>query len=121
LKENQDGELVPNDIQVTANNAYWRNTGVWYDENRIFDGTVVRLREVSLSYSIPKKLIDKSPFGGIALTFSGQNLWYNAVNFPKSLNFDPEVLSLGVGNGQGFDFVTGPTSKRFGGTINLTF
>lgn len=121
LKEDTDGTLVPNDIQVTANNAYWRNTGVWYDENRIFDATTVRLREVSLSYSFPKSLMDKTPFGSASLTISGQNLWYNAVNFPESINFDPEVLSLGVGNGRGFDFVTGPTSKRYGASLSFTF
>jgi len=121
LKEAADGTLVPNDIQVTANNAYWRNTGVWYDENRIFDATTVRLREVSLSYSFPSSLMDKTPFGSASLTVSGQNLWYKAVNFPESINFDPEVLSLGVGNGRGFDFVTGPTSKRYGATLSFTF
>ena len=31
--DNGDGTYRPNDIQVSANNAYWRNTGVWYDEN----------------------------------------------------------------------------------------
>lgn len=121
LKEDANGELVENDIQVTPNNAYWRNTGVWYDENRIFDGTSVRLREVSLSYSLPKSVLSKLPFGSISLTLSGQNMWYKAVNFPESINFDPEVLSLGVGNGRGFDFVTGPTAKRYGATVNFTF
>ena len=121
LKEDADGNLVDNDIQVTANNAYWRNTGVWYDENRIFDATTIRLREISLSYDFPKSMLDKTPFGALSIVLSGQNLWYDAVNFPDSVNFDPEVLSLGVGNGRGFDFVTGPTSKRFGGTLLFTF
>lgn len=121
LKEDADGNLVPNDIQVTANDAYWRNTGVWYDENRIFDATTIRLREISLSYDLPKQVLDRTPFGSVSIVLSGQNLWYDAVNFPDSINFDPEVLSLGVGNGRGFDFVTGPTSKRFGGTLFFTF
>lgn len=121
LKQAADGTLVPNDIQVSANNAYWRNSGVWYDENRIFDATNVRLREVSLSYALPKSMLDKSPFGSASITFSGQNLWYKAVNFPESINFDPEVLSTGVGNGRGFDFVTGPTAKRYGATLSFSF
>jgi hypothetical protein len=52
---------------------------------------------------------------------SGENLWYNAPNFPPGVNFDPEVLSLGVGNGRGFDYLTGPTAKKFGANITLTF
>lgn len=112
---------TPNDIQITTNRHYWEDTGVFYDENRIFDATTVRLREVSLSYSLPSSVLDNTPFGSASLTLSGQNLWYEAVNFPSSINFDPEVLSLGVGNGQGFDFVTGPTSKRYGASLSFTF
>jgi outer membrane receptor protein involved in Fe transport len=91
------------------------------DEGTIFDGTVVRLREVSLAYSLPASLLEKTPFGSISLRVSGENLWYNAPNFPPGVNFDPEVLSLGVGNGRGFDYLTGPTAKKFGANITLTF
>ena len=73
---------------------------VFIDENKIFDGTYLKLREVSLSYDLPKKWLEKSPFGQIQFSLSGQNLWFRAFNFPKSANFDPEVLSLGVGNGR---------------------
>ncbi|MEM9820583.1 MAG: SusC/RagA family TonB-linked outer membrane protein [Bacteroidota bacterium] len=119
--DNGDGTFRPNNIQVSANNHYWRDAGVWYDENRIFDATTIRLREVSLSYSLPSALLKNTPIGSFSITLSGQNMWYKAVNFPDSINFDPEVLSLGVGNGQGFDFVTGPTAKRYGASIRLTF
>lgn len=91
------------------------------DEGTIFDGTVVRLREVSLAYSLPASLLDKTPFGSISLRLAGENLWYNAPNFPPGVNFDPEVLSLGVGNGRGFDYLTGPTAKKLGATLSLTF
>ncbi len=121
--DNGDGTFsyVPNTVQITPNRHYWEHTGVWYDENRIYDGSVVRLREISLSFTAPKSMIENTPFGNISLVLSGQNIWYNAFNFPPDSNFDPEVLSLGVGNGRGFDFVTGPTSKRWGATLSLTF
>lgn len=91
------------------------------DEGATFDATVIRLREVSLSYALPASLLSKTPFGSAGISISGENLWYNAPNFPKGLNFDPEVLSLGVGNGRGFDFRTAPTAKRWGVSLNLTF
>jgi len=103
------------------NEHFWRDAGVWFDENRIFDGTNLRLREISLSYDIPKSLLGSLPFGSASLVLSGQNLWYKSFNIPAGANFDPEVLSLGVGNGQGFDFVTGPTAKKIGGTLRVTF
>ncbi|GAB5523964.1 MAG: SusC/RagA family TonB-linked outer membrane protein [Roseivirga sp.] len=111
----------PNDVQITPNRHYWEHTGVFYDENRMFDATTLRLREISLSVVAPSSWLTKTPFGSASLTFSGQNLWYKAFNFPESINFDPEVLSLGVGNGRGFDYVTGPTSKKYGATLSLTF
>lgn len=91
------------------------------DEGATFDATVVRLREVSISYALPASVLSKTPFGSAGISISGENLWYNAPNFPKGLNFDPEVLSLGVGNGRGFDFRTAPTAKRWGVSLNLTF
>jgi hypothetical protein len=40
---------------------------------------------------------------------------------PKFVNFDTDVLSTGVGNGLGFDYLTGPSARRVGATLNLTF
>ncbi len=91
------------------------------DAGATFDATVIRLREVSLSYAFPAAMLSKTPFGSAGITISGENLWFNAPNFPKGLNFDPEVLSLGVGNGRGFDFRTAPTARRWGVSLNLTF
>jgi len=111
----------PNNIQVTPNNHYWRDMGVWYDENRIYDVTHLRLREISLAFQLPKEWLENTPLGNASLTFSGQNLWFDAFNTPDGANFDPEVGSLGVGNGRGFDYVTGPTSKKYGASLRITF
>lgn len=116
--EKADG--TPNDIQTYMGDTFF-DAYFGAAEGGIFDGTVIRLREVSLSYVLPEKLLQNSPFGRIGITLSGQNLWYNAPNFPVGINFDPEVLSLGVGNGRGFDFRTGPTAKKIGFTLNATF
>lgn len=117
------GELAdgtPNNIQTYIGDTFF-DAYFGAAEGGIFDATTIRLREVSLSYVLPESLLENSPFGRIGITFSGQNLWYNAPNFPVGINFDPEVLSLGVGNGRGFDFRTGPTAKKIGVTLNATF
>lgn len=111
---------TPNDIQTYIGDSFFR-AYFFANEGGVFDATSIRLREISIAYVFPDKLIEKTPFGRIGLTFSGQNLWYNAPNFPEGLNYDPEVLSLGVGNGRGFDFRTAPTAKRLGVTLNATF
>lgn len=113
-----DGE--PNTIQGYAGD-YFFDAYFGADEGRVFDGTVIRLREVALSYALPARLLERTPFGSISIRLVGENLFYNAPNFPEGVNFDPEVLSLGVGNGRGFDFLTGPTAQKYGATVSLTF
>lgn len=111
---------VPNNIQTYIGDSFFR-AYFFADEGGIFDATTIRLRQASLAYALPKKILDKTPFGRLGITISGENLWYNAPNFPEGINFDPEVSSVGVGNGRGFDFRTAPTAKKYGVTINATF
>ena len=108
--------------QTTANQHYWPNTGVFYDEQSVYDASTMRLREVSLSLVAPKSFLNGTPFGNASLTLSAQNLWHLAYNTPKDSNFDPEVSSYGTGNNvRGFDEMTGPTAKKYGATLSLTF
>ena len=114
----QDG--TPNDIQTYMGDSFFR-AYFFSNEGGVFDGTVLRLREVSLAYAVPSKMLENAPFGRIGISLSGENLWYNAPNFPEGINFDPEVLSVGVGNGRGFDFRTAPTGKKYGVVLNASF
>lgn len=116
----EDSEGNENTVQGYAGDYFFAGY-FGADEGSVFDATVIRLREVSLNYSIPASLLEKLPFGSINIRLAGENLWYFAPNFPPGVNFDPEVSSLGVGNGRGFDFLTGPTAKKYGATISLTF
>ena len=74
-----------------------------------------------MSYGLPKTFLEKTPFGAVSLTLSGQNLWFKAVNIPAGANFDTEVLSLGVGNGQGFEYMNVPTAKKYGASLRVSF
>ncbi|MFC4219214.1 SusC/RagA family TonB-linked outer membrane protein [Flagellimonas marina] len=116
----QSGNPIPNTIQQGTNEIYFLN---YLDPSGqgIYDGSVVRLREVSLTYALPRKFLDKTPFGSLSFSVLGQNMWYWAPNVPSGTNFDPEVISTGVGNGMGLDFLTTPTSKKYGFSIKATF
>ena len=120
---NADGtpRYIPNDYQITASDYFFSGYQGATDEPNVFDGSMVRLREVSLSYALPNSLMSKTPFKRASLALSGTNLWFLALNFPPNMNFDVDVLGTGVGNGLGFYFVTGPSSRRLGGTLTLTF
>ncbi len=112
---------LPNDVQTTATEAYFDNIGFGTDELTVFDASHIRLRELSLAYTMSKKFLDRTPFGSLIITLVGQNLWVDAYNTPDSINFDPELNSLGVGNSQGLDYLTSWNSRRYGLNLKLTF
>ncbi len=114
----QDG--TPNDIQTSIDRAYF-NTYLGAHEQYLYDATVFRLRELSLSYALSSSLLTKTPFGGLSFSISGQNLWHKAPYFPEGSNYDPESSSGGVSKTRGFEFMTGPQSRRIGATIKVTF
>lgn len=114
-----DGSV--NTVQIAATDLYFNNLGFGPSEFSVWDATTIRLNEVSLSYSLPKALLENTPFGRVELTAAGYNLWYNAVNLPEGTNADTNINGLGVGNGLGFDFISGPSLRRYGGSIKLTF
>ncbi len=110
----------PNTTQVTASDIGFNNIYFFGDEGRMYDGTTIRLQELSLSYRLPKTLLSRIKLKGASIALTGNNLWYKALNFPPGLNFDTDNLGLGVGNGLGFEFLTGPSSRRYGATVRLT-
>ena len=121
-----DGEKVANTTQVLLNDIYFQTAGGSYainssDEMSIYDATVIRLSEVAIGYSLPKSLLSKTPFGSISLTVTGRNLWYNAPNFPKHTNFDPETSSFGAQNYTGLEYNAAPSVKRYGVNLQLSF
>jgi len=70
---------------------------------------------------MPAKLLNNTPFGSVSISVSGTNLWYYAPNFPKYMHFDPEASGLGVSNGRGLEFISGPSARRMGASIRVTF
>ena len=121
------GNQIANTTQISVNELYFSPAGGntfainSVDEADIYDGTVYRLRELSLTYDLPAKFLDKTPFGRISFSVLGNNLWYFAPNVPKYTNFDPDSTSYGSSNLQGIEVSAAPTSKRYGFRLNLTF
>ena len=111
----------PNEIQINNSQYYFSNVLFGPKELQVYDASVIRLQEVSFGYSVPKKWLEKTPFGSLSVTASGFNLWYDAYNTPDGANFDPNVAGVGIGNGRGFDYINGPSSKRYGLSIKASF
>ncbi|MEQ3654768.1 MAG: SusC/RagA family TonB-linked outer membrane protein [Dokdonia sp.] len=115
----QDG--TPNQVQINNSQYYFSNVLFGPSELQVYDGSVLRLQELSFGYTFPSKMLEKTPFGSVSITASGFNLWYDAYNTPDGANFDPNVAGVGVGNGRGFDFLNGPSSRRYGISVKASF
>lgn len=111
----------PNTLQINNSTFFFSNILFGPNQLQVWDATSVRLQEASLSYSLPSKALDKLPFGNLTFTLAGRNLWFRAINTPRGANFDPNVNALGVGNGQGFDFLAGPSARSYGLSVKASF
>ena len=117
------GKLIPNTTVPTidANWRFWANTWNAVGSNYINGADFWKIREISLTYDFPKKLINKlKVVQQLSLTLSGRNLFM----FRPSDNVwtDPEFSSAGTGNAVGSTgiFETPPT-RIFGATLNVAF
>ncbi len=97
--------------------GFYRNTDRGVTENFVEDADWIRLRNVSLSYSLPSSLLSNVFIQRATVSLTGNNLWLST---PFS-GYDPEG-NLGNQNGQdGFGGFTYPNVRSFFATVNLTF
>ena len=88
----------------------------------LVDRSFVKLRELSLSYHVPRKIFKGTPISSADVAAIGRNLFLWT---PKSNTFvDPESTTFGDERGLGADYgeygVT-PTTRSLGFSVRLTF
>jgi outer membrane receptor protein involved in Fe transport len=115
--------VTPNNIPMPPSQFFFGNSIIGSNANDtgIFDSSRIRLREVSLSYNIPQNLISKLAIRTANISLVGNNMWYKAINAPKYSKVDFDRTAFGVQNGAGIDFLGGPSAKRYGVNLRLTF
>lgn len=86
-------------------------------EEFLYDGTNLRLRELIVGYELPKKLLTKTPFTNLKISFVGRNLWLIKSNIP---GYDPES-SYSTGNASGIEYASFPSMRSFGFNLNVSF
>jgi len=91
------------------------------NDTGVFDSSRVRLREVSLSYNIPQNIISKLSIRSANISLVGNNMWFRGINAPKYSKADFDRTAFGTQNGAGFDYLGGPSAKRYGVNLRLTF
>ena len=83
----------------------------------VYDATNVRLREASVGYSLPKKLLGDKFIKDLTISFVGRNLFFIYKNIP----YDPDSLLDIDGRFEGFSFYGMPTTRSLGFNIKVTF
>jgi hypothetical protein len=83
----------------------------------IYDASNTRLREVTLGYSIPNKVLGKIPVHNVTLSLVGRNLWLIKSHIP---GIDPES-SFSITNSQGIENGAYPSTRTLGVNLKLEF
>jgi len=101
---------VPRPDGVNVNN-YLDGGSRWLE-----DGSFVRLRSLSLGYSLPNSLIQKIGFAKVRLYLEGNNVWL----WTKYTGLDPESSASSDQNAQGIDLGTPPQPRSIQFGLNIT-
>ena len=107
-----------NDVPVSAQN-FWNNIPM---EECVYDASYLKLSELSLGYSVPRKLLDRA-FNGyvdnIRISAVGSNLFYFLKHTPGTT---PDgALTENSLMATAFDLCPYPATRNFGVAINIGF
>lgn len=109
----EDGQVNTKRISLPTANASWNNPDAKY----IHDASFIKLREVSLNYSVPKTFCERFGIYSLSVSVIGRNL---AILHKNVDHFDPELI-YGASNVQGLEFGSTPSSRSYGFSVKLGF
>ena len=125
--EGRDGMVVdgilastgqPNNIEVTAQD-YWNRVGSSQGvaEEFMYSGTYVKMRELSLGYSLPKKWLEPIKLQDVKLSVVARDLFY----FYKDAPMNPESSMSYNDYYQAFEYGSMPPTRSWGFSLNVKF
>ncbi|MEL6535575.1 MAG: SusC/RagA family TonB-linked outer membrane protein [Bacteroidota bacterium] len=98
--------------------AYWNAVVARNISNPfVYDASYVKLRELSLGYSLPEGLMAQTPLSGASISLVGRNLAFLYNSVP---GLDPES-TYNVGNGQGIESGSIPSTQSVGVSVQVKF
>lgn len=120
IGNSKDG-YTQNTKSVTHQQYWGQVTGIGnlgISEQNIYNATNIRLRNIQLSYSIPKKVLGSSVVKNARVSVSANNVWM-IKSYANGV--DPEsVYAIGT-NAVGFEHQSFPTSRSYFFNISLGF
>ncbi len=110
----ETGEVTENDKVVHYYYNYMPNFGGWgnyISTPGILNNTWIKMREITLSYNIPSRFLEKlKVFQNASISVTGRDLFYFYKSLPNNIN--PEG-TLGTGNAQGLEYGSFPMTRSF--------
>jgi TonB-linked SusC/RagA family outer membrane protein len=117
---NTSSSPITNDIAVAPQDyfsAYWG-----LQEPSIIDGSFIKLREIVLSYDLPKKWMTQSGiFNNVNVSLIGRNLAMLYKHKSNDVNIDPETGFGTSLSGLGLEQFQLPSSRSIGFKVLLSF
>jgi iron complex outermembrane receptor protein len=113
----QENDKVVNYIWKYGRNGW--SMGMFPQTDGILENSWVKLRELSLTWNVPKSLVDQTNiFQGLSISVIGRDLFYIYSSLPDKLN--PEGVN-GTANAQGLMFGAAPGQRSFGFSVRAIF
>jgi TonB-linked SusC/RagA family outer membrane protein len=112
------GGFVPNNVVVGAksfNQATYSNS---VESSAIFDASYVKLRAVTIGYTLPSRFFKNSIVESLKFSLVGRNL---AMLYKKAPHIDPETGFSSANGQQGQEFGQYPSARNIGFNVNLKF
>jgi len=91
----------------------------YVDSHFVEDGSFIRGRNLNISYSFPRAILDRWKIKGLKISANTQNFFLST----KYRGYDPELSSVSAGNTftQGVDYFSYPNARTYALGLNLTF
>jgi hypothetical protein len=105
-----------NTLQITGQDYWGSMSGI--SSNYVYSQTNIRLRELTLVYSLPRNILGDSFVKGLSVGLVGRNL---AFLYKDIDNFDPESSYSTSNYAQGMLWYNLPTTRSFGFNVNISF
>jgi outer membrane receptor protein involved in Fe transport len=112
---NNPGSFITNDQALDAGsyglNHYFCNA------MNVFETTYGKLREMTISYTFPNSMMEKTRIRNLRISLIGRNLWTFATDIR---HFDPEWVT-NSGNVQGIEGGQIPSTTSYGVNVSINF
>ncbi|MCE5345312.1 MAG: TonB-dependent receptor [Bacteroidales bacterium] len=88
-------------------NSYWPRykapspygeRGLQAQTRYLQNASYIRLKDLTISYSLPQKIVERIKLTNVRFFFTGQNIWTYSPIYKITKDVDPEAITVGQGN-----------------------